>query len=185
MHWLAVSVSMLSYRAKPHKFSHLISFLAHKVWRKLDLGRDRGIDVAEECPTLEYTPTWVVAVVIVVNSLAVVRVLHYTGKACYYLNLTLFFSATIISISLVCVWIQVCVFPFLFSFFGFSRSYWPSQQWTVTVHCSRVLQTSLFSNFFIKNWLYGTIHTFKNYFATMFLVFNFQFQQNKFYLNIS
>ena len=27
----------------------------------------------------------------------------------------------------------------------------------------------------IKNWSYGTIHTFKNYFATVFLVFRFQF----------
>ena len=34
-------------------------------------------------------------------------------------------------------------------------------------------QISLFSNFFIKNESHGTIHTFKNYFATVF--FNFQF----------
>ena len=33
----------------------------------------------------------------------------------------------------------------------------------------------------IKNGSYGTIHTFKNYIATMFLVFNFQ--QNKLYPN--
>ena len=91
----------LRFRAKPHKFSHLIFFLAHKVCLKLDLGRDRGIDMAEEGPTLEYTPTWVVAVVIVAISLAVERVLHYTGNVCHYLNLTLFFFATIISISLV------------------------------------------------------------------------------------
>ena len=42
---------------------------------------------------------------------------------------------------------------------------------------SRVLfrdpQTSLFNNFFIKNRSHGTIHTFKNYFATVF--FSFQF----------
>ena len=47
------------------------------------------------------------------------------------------------------------------------------------------LQISLFSNFFIKNWSYGTIHTFKNYFVTVFSVFSFQFQQNKFYPNVS
>ena len=51
--------------------------------------------------------------------------------------------------------------------------------------CTRTLfidpQTSLFSNFFIKNGSHGTIHTFKNYFDTVFLVFSFQFQQNKFY----
>ena len=34
-------------------------------------------------------------------------------------------------------------------------------------------QISLFNNFFIKNRSYGTIHTFKNYFATVF--FSFQF----------
>ena len=34
-------------------------------------------------------------------------------------------------------------------------------------------QISLFSNFLIKNGSHGTIHTFKNYFATMF--FSFQF----------
>ena len=36
-------------------------------------------------------------------------------------------------------------------------------------------QISLFSNFFIKNESHGTIHTFKNYFAIVFLVFSFQF----------
>ena len=35
----------------------------------------------------------------------------------------------------------------------------------------------------IKNGSHGTIHTFKNYFATVFSVFSFQFQQNKFYPN--
>ena len=34
-------------------------------------------------------------------------------------------------------------------------------------------QISLFINFFIKNGSHDTIHTFKNYFATMF--FSFQF----------
>ena len=51
------------------------------------------------------------------------------------------------------------------------------------VHCSRDSHTSLFNNLFIKNESHGTIHTFKNYFDTMFFIFNFQFQQNKFYLN--
>ena len=44
-------------------------------------------------------------------------------------------------------------------------------------------QIPLFSNFFIKNGSHSTIHTFKNYFATVFSVFSFQFQQNKFYPN--
>ena len=38
------------------------------------------------------------------------------------------------------------------------------------MHCSWVLQIPLFSHFFIKNWSHGTIHTFKNYFATVFSV---------------
>ena len=41
------------------------------------------------------------------------------------------------------------------------------------VHCSRVPQTSIFSQFFIKNGSHGTIHTFKNYFITVFTVFSF------------
>ena len=37
----------------------------------------------------------------------------------------------------------------------------------------QVPQTSLFNHFFIKNWSHGTIHTFKNYFTTVFSVFSF------------
>ena len=44
-------------------------------------------------------------------------------------------------------------------------------------------QIPLFSNFFIKNGSHDTIHIFKNYFTTVFSVFSFQFQQNKFYPN--
>ena len=36
-------------------------------------------------------------------------------------------------------------------------------------------QISFFSNFFIKNGSHDTIHTFKNYFATVFFSFQFQF----------
>ena len=36
-------------------------------------------------------------------------------------------------------------------------------------------QISLFSNFFIKNGSHGTIYTLKNYFATVFFSFQFQF----------
>ena len=46
------------------------------------------------------------------------------------------------------------------------------------VYCSRDPQISLFSNFFIKNESHDTIHTFKNYFVTVFLVFSFSI--NKF-----
>ena len=40
-------------------------------------------------------------------------------------------------------------------------------------------QISLFSNFFIKNGSHDTIHTLKNYFATMFSVSVFSFNKNK------
>ena len=49
--------------------------------------------------------------------------------------------------------------------------------------CIRALftdpQISFFSNFFIKNGSHDTIHTFKNYFATVFLVSVFSFSKNK------
>ena len=41
------------------------------------------------------------------------------------------------------------------------------------VNSARDPQTSLFSNFFFKNGSHDTIHTFKNYFATVFSVFSF------------
>ena len=100
---------------------------------------------------------------------------------------------------LVCVWIHwsCCVSRLRFSFFFFFflvtlKRYCSSLLWTLAVtfdreQCIYALfmdpQITLFSNFFIKNGSHGTIYTFKNYFATVFSVFNFQFQQNKFYSN--
>ena len=125
---------------------------------------------------------------------------HQTSAMCKY------YTASQLSAGLdrdycVCV-LKFSVFLFLFFFFfWFSRV---SRSNAATIHalfmnssricwlfhceqCTRALfidpQISLFSNFFIKNGSHGTIHTFKNYFATMFSVFNFQFQQNKFYSN--
>ena len=40
-------------------------------------------------------------------------------------------------------------------------------------------QIPLFSNFFIKNGSHDTIHTFKNYFVTVFSVSVFSFSKNK------
>ena len=69
---------------------------------------------------------------------------------------------------------------FMHCFMNSSRKWWIFHG----EQCTRILftdpQISLFSNFFIKNESYDTIHTFKNYFATIFSVFSFQFQQNKF-----
>ena len=95
------------------------------------------------------------------------------------------------NVALVAVWIHwSCVSRLHFSFFFFFlwacvsgvKRYCSSLLWTVAAtfdpeQCICALfmdpQTSLFSNFFIKNGSHGTIHTFKNYFATMFSVFSF------------
>ena len=97
----------------------------------------------------------------------------------------------------VCVWVQIFFYAFAFgvskrwdpcyrsnTFSGMATTFSPEWHCLVgPVHTgmalfsgSRALFTgptiSLFSNFFIKNESHGTIYAFKNYFATMFLVFN-------------
>ena len=67
---------------------------------------------------------------------------------------------------------------FFFSFFLAAIFYFSSMyiahfsNTSGSVYCLRDSQTSLFSNFFIKNWFHGTIHTFKNYFTIVFSVFS-------------
>ena len=93
------------------------------------------------------------------------------------------------------------IFMFRSFFFFFSMQF--GVTWLLFIHCSLKSnrqcwlfhseqcicalfmdpQIPLFSNFFIINGSHDTIHTFKNYFATVFSVFSFQFQQNKFYPN--
>ena len=105
-------------------------------------------------------------------------------------------SANLDSTYCVCVYWS-CVF-ILFIFFFFSRVFGGMRLlfneqcmnssckcWLFPVNGALFmdLQISLFSNFFIKNRSYGTIHIFKNYFAIFFSVFSFFFQQNKFYPN--
>ena len=86
--------------------------------------------------------------------------------------------------NLVYVWIRLmafafhpCVFslPLFFFFFSPATIVDFSSVNSTRVHYSRDPQTPLFNNIFIKNRSHGTIHTFKNYFATVFSVFNFQF----------
>ena len=71
------------------------------------------------------------------------------------------------------------------AFFSFFFFFYIEKHWDVLsvcpVHHTQDPQTSFFIQTFIKNESYDTIHTFKNYFTTVFLVFNFQ--QNKPYLN--
>ena len=82
------------------------------------------------------------------------------------------------------VWIQRLLnpAPMFFRFFFFflfftrlrrDRFYYSETIFTVH-HCSSTVHT--LKN--IKNWSHGTIHTFKNYFATVFSVFSFS--NNKF-----
>ena len=60
-----------------------------------------------------------------------------------------------------------CVYTFFFSLRSVFQ-YFPVSP----VHCLRDLQTSFFNKTFIKNESYGTVYTFKNYFATVFPVFS-------------
>ena len=69
----------------------------------------------------------------------------------------------------------VCV---SFFFFFYTRSAFLAS-FVGLGHCLWTPQTSFFNKTFIKNGFHGTIHTFKNYFATVF----FSFQQNKRYPN--
>ena len=77
-------------------------------------------------------------------------------------------------------------FPFFFCFHMFKRAKFTVHETNFTVHalfrhCSRTVHhcsSTVYILKNIKNGSYGTIHTFKNYFATVFLVFSFS--NNKF-----
>ena len=75
---------------------------------------------------------------------------------------------------LVSVWILLNVLRLAFMFCGTYTHDWKMCLSMDPVHCSWDPQTSFFSKIFIKNGFHGIIHTFKNYFATIFSVFNFQ-----------
>ena len=86
----------------------------------------------------------------------------------------------------------LCVFALRFSLsFFFFFLFWVQPAIVDFVYgkqCIHILfmvpQIILFSNFFIKNGLYSTIYTFKNYFATVFSVSVFSFSKNKLNPNI-
>ena len=66
-----------------------------------------------------------------------------------------------------------CVCIFFFFFFFFRCAFYACGVFLVgPVHCLRDPQTSFLNKTFIKNWFYSTIHIFKNYFVTVFLVFS-------------
>ena len=94
----------------------------------------------------------------------------------------------------VTVWIQRFPLNHVFSFFFFFPFFYVFQggrrqnllfmrQMSLFTHCFGIVYalfmepTATLFKKNIKNGSHGTIHTFKNYFATVFSVFNFQFQQ--------
>ena len=69
--------------------------------------------------------------------------------------------------------VHVCTF-FFFFFFFFAVVIFDQFSGEQCIHeLFMDPQISLFSNFFIKNGSHSIIHTFKNYFVTVFTVFNF------------
>ena len=86
------------------------------------------------------------------------------------------------------IWVFVLRFSlFFFSFFLFfcsARICWLFHGEQCICALFTNPQIPLFSNFFIKNGSHGTIHTFKNYFATVFSVSVFSFSKNKLNPNV-
>ena len=81
---------------------------------------------------------------------------------------------------------EFCVFPLFFwarisrdkrlLFMNSSCTIWLFNPFSATCGSHALFtdpQISLFSIFFIKNGFHGTIYTFKNYFTTVFSIFNF------------
>ena len=66
---------------------------------------------------------------------------------------------------------RFCYAVFIFLFFSFQSAF---VDFSTDEQCIRALfinpQILLFSNFFIKNGFYSTIHIFKNYFTTVFSI---------------
>ena len=96
-------------------------------------------------------------------------------------------------VSCVFSYIYIYIYIFFFFFCQLQQGTAATVQWIVAaffllfhpfitsvgpVHCLWDPQISLFSNFFIKNGSHDTIHTFKNYFATVFSVSVFSFSNN-------
>ena len=110
------------------------------------------------------------------------RYMPCTGYTKFYGRIIFLFIDNLIILSIiqhkVSIWIwclRVYVLKIMFCsfffFFWFQPHYLTKSTVNSTqVYCLWVPQISLFSHFFIKNWSHGTIHTFKNYFVTMFSV---------------
>ena len=91
----------------------------------------------------------------------------------FYVAFSLFFWSVVVGDSGYCSWTVAALSYF---FVTFITSVDPTVLFMVP-------QISLFSNFFVKIGSHSTIHTFKNYFATVFSVSVFNFSNNKFNSN--
>ena len=91
------------------------------------------------------------------------------------------------NVHIVPVWIAIILVSAFFSLFFF---WFSPQQLTLStmnsafVHYSRSHKLHFSATFFIKNGSHSAIYTFKNYFATLFLVSVFSFSKNKLNPNI-
>ena len=97
---------------------------------------------------------------------------NYLGALCIYV--TVWFAMKPTSTFL----LHVVLFFFFFFFFQPAIVDFVNCEQRICLLFT-VPQIILFSNFFIKNGSHNTIYTFKNYFATVFLVSVFSFSKNK------
>ena len=80
-------------------------------------------------------------------------------------------------ISILCVWSGRLHFQIFFSLYVNSNLTWFTVQETkITVYILFItVHSTVYELKNIKNGSHGTIHTFKNYFTTVLLIFSFQF----------
>ena len=96
---------------------------------------------------------------------------------CEFFELMIYLYFAPIWILIISVYVYVFFFFFFLKRISVAMVAFPVDP----VHYSWDQQTSFFNKTFIKNGSHGTIHIFKNYFATMFFIF--QFSENKRYPN--
>ena len=141
------------------KFSQILPILLDK-----ERGEIAGLTIFQNLK-LTYHVTWHIV------SVWIQRLLHFAYFVfCFFFFFIFFIVARISGDKFHCSW-TIAIYKFDFSTLFITL--------VGPVHYSRDSQISLFSNFFIKNGFYGTIYTFKNYFAIVFSISVFNFSKNK------
>ena len=133
------------------KFSQILPILLDK-----ERGEIAGLTIFQNLK-LTYHVTWHIV------SVWIQRLLHFAYFVFCFFFFFFFIVARISGDKFHCSW-TIAIYKFDFSTLFITL--------VGPVHYSRDSQISLFSNFFIKNGFYSTIHTFKNYFVTVFSVFS-------------